>query len=39
MRYRNMSQKEFAKKTGIAESSISDWKEACKRSLWDIWKH
>ena len=23
---RNMSQKDFAKKTGIAESSISDWK-------------
>lgn len=23
---RNMSQKEFAQKTGIAESSISDWK-------------
>ena len=27
LRARNMSQKEFAQKTGIAESSISDWKK------------
>lgn len=26
LKERNMSQKEFAKRTGIAESSISDWK-------------
>ena len=27
LRERNMSQKEFAQKTGIAESTISDWKK------------
>ena len=27
LKERNMSQKEFAQKTGIAESTISDWKK------------
>ena len=27
LKERNMTQKEFAKRTGIAESSISDWKK------------
>ena len=41
LKEQNMSQKKFAQETGIAESTISDWKKkkTCKRKFWDIWKH